>query len=253
MKNIRTKIWFFRLIIISLIHQFNKTAAEPAVQNGQKSMRKATFKKSAQKSTNNFKQEGFVFFKSMQYRWEETADPIREDVTYHLTEEEAIKATKVISMEIGFRPVVDKVFITYDELNENIAFAEEFELDELDALYTEAEEVYSGSEFTGESIEGAIVIRRSWEKYIGYASNFHGVRYGNYNETEASLKVDQDRVFHQFEEVLLTAKEIEGMNDDEILEAVMNEIRQDKWKWNYFNNRPTEIKVIEGLDLNISE
>src|SRR5690606_5600409 len=107
-------------------------------------MRKAQFKLQAERT-----EDGFAFYKAMQYRWEsdETADPQIDDVSYHLNREEAITAANQIDLELGFSAMVDRITIDYDILNEGIEFGEQFDLEDLDnyrKFRTDYETIYEG-------------------------------------------------------------------------------------------------------------
>lgn len=92
-------------------------------------MRKSQFKSQAERGA---EQKGFNFYKSSQYRWEDTADPIRRDIKYHFYESEAIEAANRIDLDLGFEAIVERVYIEYSSLNEGVEFREQFELRDLD-------------------------------------------------------------------------------------------------------------------------
>lgn len=214
-------------------------------------MRKSEFKHKAKKALSN-NRPGFVFYKAMQYRWKESADPQIGDEAYFFTLEDAIEYATKINCEIGFYPVVDSIFISYEDLN-GVDFRQDFELAYLDdykQYNIESETVFEGTENTGEDLEGAVVVVWNYEKHVGYARNFESVRFASAGETEASLVTgNEDRTFSSNQSVLLTAAEVKELQGEELLNAVMDELSKPGWKWNYFKNRPTKEKV--EFDLNI--
>lgn len=106
----------------------------------------------------------------------------------------------------------------------------------------------------GGNIEDAIIVEWSWEKYVGYCRNFHGLRRGGYNETESNLvSGNEESTFKRNESVLLTKEETKGLTDEELHEAVREELFKNSWKWNYFKNNPSESKITQDLGLKIHE
>jgi hypothetical protein len=194
-------------------------------------------------------------FQSYQTRWEETANPEMDDITYHLTLEEAIEINEKISVNTDWNCVVDEIVIDYSELNETVEFGEVFKLSDLverggfNLYIHDRDTVYNGDFGLGKSIEGAVIIQWSWEKYIGYARNFHSVRLGKGNEFESDIFSNQDNTRDRFETVLLWSDEIKDLNHDELLNKIIDELDDSNFKWNYFKNRPTDKKVEELVTL----
>lgn len=102
----------------------------------------------------------------------------------------------------------------------------------------------------GESVENAIIVEWSYEKYVGYCRNYLGLRYGKQNETEKDLvSGNEESTFKSNESVLLTASQIEGLTTDEIFERIWQELDSSYWKWNSFKNNPTDKKIQEFLGI----
>lgn len=186
-----------------------------------------------------------IIFKAFQTRWEESADPIMDDISYHLTEIEAIDAAKKIDLEIGFYPCVEKITLDVDFEEEGIEEIDD--LGDLEEYFYDQEAVWSGSEFKGKDITGSIIIEWSWEKYIGYARNLIAIGiagefpFHNF-ETETDLiSGNEERTFRSNYSVLLTKEEIEEAAD--LREAAENELNRDYWKWNHFSHNPLSEKV----------
>lgn len=107
---------------------------------------------------------------------------------------------------------------------------------------------------TGDEITGSIIVCWNYEKYVGYARNFEYVRWANDGETEADLITgNEDSTFRMNQSVLMTADECKGLEGQELLEAVNIELAASHWKWNHFKNRPSDQKIIDGLDILIEK
>ena len=133
-------------------------------------MRKAEFKKQAERSNNKF-----IIYKSLQYRWEsnETADPQIGDEEYHFTEAEAIEAAEDIDLDLGFSPMVDRITIDYDYFNEGIDFREEFELSYLGnyrKFRSDIDTIWTGDENSGKELDpDSIIVFYQHKTYMNYA------------------------------------------------------------------------------------
>lgn len=79
------------------------------------------------------------------------------------------------------------------------------------------------------SLEGAVLVFWSWERYVGYARKCLEMRRGRSDDTEALL-TKQDRVFVAQCDVLLTAQEAEDAGDD-LCEAILYRLYDGRWKW----------------------
>lgn len=158
-------------------------------------MRKAQFKAQAERT-----EDGFAFYKALQYRWEsnETADPQIDDESYHFTEEEAIKAAA--KLDIGFEAQVDRITIDYDDLNEGVEFGQEFELSDLDdyrKFNVDRETIYNGETNYGKELNpDAIIVYYRHHTYMNYAYTIEDVRFVQDTrfKTEADLRNDADSI-----------------------------------------------------------
>lgn len=79
------------------------------------------------------------------------------------------------------------------------------------------------------SLEGAVLVFWSWERYVGYARKFIEVRRGYSDDTEALL-TKQDKVFATQCDVLLTADEVSEAGDD-LHEVMLDKLQDGSWKW----------------------
>ena len=78
------------------------------------------------------------------------------------------------------------------------------------------------------SIEGAIIVVWSWERYIGYARNFLELRYADHTETEALL-TKEDRVSATQVDIVMTADEV--ANSKHLRDELTEILQRDHWKW----------------------
>lgn len=79
------------------------------------------------------------------------------------------------------------------------------------------------------SLEGAVLVFWSWERYIGYARKFIEIRRATSSDTEAML-TKQDKVFATQCDVVLTAEQVEEAGDD-LHETIMDRLTDGTWKW----------------------
>ena len=154
-------------------------------------MRKAEFKKQAERSNDKF-----IIYKSLQYRWEsnETADPQIGDEEYHFTEAEAIEAAEDIDLDLGFSPMVDRITIDYDYFNEGIDFREQFDLEDLDnhkKFSSDGDTIWQGDENLGKELDpDSIIVFYNHVTYMNYAYRVSGIDFVR----NTILKVESDLV-----------------------------------------------------------
>lgn len=92
-----------------------------------------------------------------------------------------------------------------------------------------------------ESIDGAIVVVWSWEKYIGYAQKCHEVRYAYLEETKADL-CKRDKTFVPQMDIVMTKEEVAACDD--LQSALRDKLLDKSWKW---QNRSFVESAIEEL------
>ena len=142
-------------------------------------------------------------------------------------------AENVKHMPIGYSSVIYKLTIPMDVAK--------------DIEYSDAEDFYDEncSEFDveflklvkteeGKSIEGAVVIKWQWNKYVGYSRNFVDVGiagqypYHNILKEIDLITGDEDRVFSTNYSVLATKEELEEYGED----ILMRNMIEGDWRWN---------------------
>ena len=79
------------------------------------------------------------------------------------------------------------------------------------------------------SLDGAILVFWSWERYIGYARKFIEIRRADGSDTEAIL-TKEDKVFATQCDVLLTADEVSEVGEN-LHEAMLDRLQDGSWKW----------------------
>lgn len=215
-------------------------------------MRKAEFYRQVEKSFDKKGNKYLSIYRAQQYRWEETADPETGDEAYFFTEEEAKEYLDIINMNVGFYPIIDKIDFEYADFNNEIEFGFEGEIADFLPSRLDWETVHRGDLFEGEDITGAIIVRWSYEKYVGYCRNLQDIGIaGEYPFHEFVTEKDlitgnEESTFRSNYSVLLTKDEVDSA--DNIKEAVEEELQKGHWKWNYFRNNPNSYHIVERLD-----
>ena len=215
-------------------------------------MRKAEFYRQVEKSTDKHGDLILSVYKALQYRWEETADPETGDEKYFFTLKEAQEYLETININIGFQGIVDKFEFEYADFNSEFEFGSEGDIWDFLPSNTYPETIYYSDVFEGEDITGAIIVRWSYEKYVGYCRNLQDIGIaGEYPfecfETEKDLITgNEESTFRSNYSVLLTKEEVDSA--DNVKEAVEEELQNGSWKWNYFRNNPNSYHIVERLD-----
>jgi len=148
------------------------------------------------------------------YRWEDTADPEREGISYHLTEEEAIAAADKINLSLGFEAQVDSIEIDYEEANQHFAFRQEFTLSDLDhkRFYPNSTTIYNGGFNSGlELSPDAIVVGYNHHMYMNYSYdiNFVGPVRDTHLKKESDLVNSKDSTTATYFTLYETIEELE--------------------------------------------
>jgi hypothetical protein len=78
------------------------------------------------------------------------------------------------------------------------------------------------------SLEGAVLVFWSWERYIGYARKLIEVRRADSSDTEAIL-TKKDKVYATQCDIILTAEEVAAA--DNLKEAIRERLEDGSWKW----------------------
>lgn len=214
-------------------------------------MRKAEFYKRVEKDEDRM----LSVYKAQQYRWEETANPQREDEAYFFTQEEAEEYLETLSLSIGFEPQVDRIDFEYEDFNYEIPFGADREIEHFLPSRCEFDTVFCGDVFEGDDITGAVIVRWSYEKYVGYARNLQDIGIaGEYPFHEFTTEKDlitgnEDSTFRSNYSVLLSKDEVDDASSTSALkEAVEEELQSGSWKWNYFKNNPNSSHIQDRLD-----
>ena len=98
----------------------------------------------------------------------------------------------------------------------------------LDEFNSTMKDVEAANYDFDKSIEGAIIVVWSWERYIGYARKCKEVRYAQYGEKEDML-TKADKVFVPQCDIVMTKEEVESCGD--IRAELEERLLTDSWKW----------------------
>lgn len=176
----------------------------------------------------------YVIYEHVVELQEDYTDPKVEDVWRYASYDEAKEdAENVKHMPVGYSSVIYKLTIPMDvakdiEYSDAEDFYEEncseFDVEFLEHVKTEE----------GKNIEGAVVIKWQWDKYVGYSRNFVGVGiagqypYHNILKEIDLITGDEDRVFRTNYSLLATKKELEEYGEDILLRKMI----EGDWRWN---------------------
>ena len=196
-------------------------------------------------------------------------DPHRTDLFLYATEEEAEK--KALSLyynnevynecslytgELSEEEILDLTgYETIEEFNEALAepystkarvknFGEDEKNEVAQAIFynpLDERSIECANYDFDKSLEGAVLVFWSWERYIGYARKLLEVRRAYSDDTEVLL-TKQDRVCAIQCDVLLTASDVEEA--DNLNEAILERLENSSWKW---NNNPHTIAKRYGF------
>lgn len=92
-----------------------------------------------------------------------------------------------------------------------------------------------------ESIEGALLVEWSWDRFVGYARKYQGVRLGWHGET-SEITIEEDHVFRGQISLIMTAEEIKEFGDDAVYIAHDRILDMGKWQ-----NSSRILKDLEDL------
>lgn len=177
-------------------------------------------------------------------RWEdrENADnPIdtKDLEGFYFDREDAVKAMEDVAKstepEFGVRTEIclDKAEISPDDLDEvDFDEVEEFDDSDLLEIFNENRD-YEDSrnvEYQYKSVDGALLVFWSWNRYIGYARDLREIREGMYGEDE-SICIKQDRTFVTQCDVLIEKQELEGLSREYRRSLIEQRLGESHWKW----------------------
>ena len=150
--------------------------------------------------------------------------------------EQAKSEAESIDLSVGFSAVIYKLYLpddlTEEELEEEFEDAEDIFDRYCQDMEVEFYEHVRTEE--GNNIEGAVVIKWQWNKYVGYSRNFEGVGiagkypYHNILKEIDLITGDEDRVFRTNYSLLATKKELEEYGEDILLRKMI----EGDWRWN---------------------
>lgn len=141
-----------------------------------------------------------------------------------------------MKLDVGYSAVIYAIYLSGVTKE-----AEEVEFDDIEEVFDEYSEYLDDIEFDeyvkteeGKNIEGAVVIKWQWNKYVGYSRNFVDVGiagqypYHNILREIDLITGDEDRVFRTNYSILATKEELEEHGTDILLRKMI----EGDWKWN---------------------
>ena len=181
--------------------------------------------------------------------WEagnDTASAISEEDLdgFYFDREDAVKAMEDVAKstepEFGVRTEIclDKAEISPDDLDDvDFDELEEFggmvfgDSDLLEIFnehrdYEDSRDV----EYQYRSVDGALLVFWSWNRYIGYARDLQEIREGMYGEDE-SICIKQDKTFVTQCDVLIEKQELEGLSREDRRSLIEQRLGESQWKW----------------------
>jgi hypothetical protein len=96
----------------------------------------------------------------------------------------------------------------------------------------------------GRNLEGSILITVSHATYVNYATNFHGLEWGDGMEADLIDGSAMERTNRPFKKVLLWPEEIEDLEGTDLIEHIAKELERNDWKWVGFERRPCALDEI---------
>lgn len=186
------------------------------------------------KDLNYISNRGYIFYEVASEIFEENGDRKVDEAFRCATYEEAKSEAESMKLDVGYSAVIYAIYIS------NVTKeAEEVEFDDIeevfdeyfDMLDIEFDELVKTEE--GKNIEGAVVIKWQWNKYVGYSRNFVGVGiagqypYHNILKEIDLITGDEDRVFRTNYSILATKEELEEHGTEVLLRKMI----EGDWKW----------------------
>jgi hypothetical protein len=187
------------------------------------------------KDLNYISGRGYIFYEVASERFEEGGNRKVDEAFRCATYEEAKSEAESMKLDVGYSAVIYAIYLS------NVTKeAEEVEFDDIEEIFDEYFEdldiefdEYVKTE-EGKNIEGAVVIKWQWSKYVGYSRNFVDVGiagqypYHNILKEIDLITGDEDRVFRTNYSVLATKEELEEHGTEVLLRKMI----EGDWKWN---------------------
>ena len=178
------------------------------------------------KDLNYISGRGYIFYEVSSERFEEGGNRKVDEAFRCATYEEAKSEAESMKLDVGYSAVIYAIYLSGVTKE-----AEEVEFDDIEFdEYVKTEE--------GKNIEGAVIIKWQWNKYVGYSRNFVGVGiagqypYHNILKEIDLITGDEDRVFRTNYTVLVTKEELEEHGTDILLRKMI----EGDWRWDNVQN-----------------
>lgn len=192
------------------------------------------------KDLNYISGRGYIFYEVASERFEEGGNRKVNEAFRCATYEEAKSEAESMKLDVGYSAVIYAIYLS------NVTKeAEEVEFDDVEEVFDEYSEYIDDIEFDeyvkteeGKSVEGAIIIKWEWYRYVGLSRNFLDVGIaGQYPYHNILKEIDlitdnEDRVFRTNYSVLATKEELEECGTDILLRKMI----EGDWRWNNVQN-----------------
>ena len=188
------------------------------------------------KDLNYISGRGYIFYEVASERFEEGGNRKVDEAFRCATYEEAKSEAESMKLDVGYSAVIYAIYLS------NVTKeAEEVEFDDIEEVFDEYSEYLDDIEFDehvkteeGKNIEGAIIIKWEWHRYVGLSRNFLDVGIaGQYPYHNILKEIDlitgyEDRVFRTNYSILATKEELEEYGTDVLLRNMI----EGDWRWN---------------------
>ena len=192
------------------------------------------------KDLNYISNRGYIFYEVASEIFEENGDRKVDEAFRCATYEEAKSEAESMKLDVGYSAVIYAIYLSGVTKE-----AEEVEFHDIEEVFDEYSEYLDDIEFDeyvkteeGKNIEGAVIIKWQWNKYVGYSRNFVGVGiagqypYHNILKEIDLITGDEDRVFRTNYTVLATKEELEEHGTDILLRKMI----EGDWRWDNVQN-----------------
>ena len=179
---------------------------------------------------------GYLFYEVSSERFEDGGNRKVDEAFRCATYEEAKSEAESMKLDVGYSAVIYDIYLPIDPEE-----VDDREFDDIEDIFDEYCDVLDDIEFNdfvkteeGKNIEGDVVIKWQWNKYVGYSRNFVGVGiagkypYNNIRKEIDLITDNEDCCYRDCYSVLATKEELEEYGED----VLMRNMIEGDWRWN---------------------
>lgn len=179
---------------------------------------------------------GYLFYEVSSERFEDGGNRKVDEAFRCATYEEAKSEAESMKLDVGYSAVIYDIYLPIDPEE-----VDDREFDDIEDIFDEYRDVLDDIEFNdfvkteeGKNIEGDVVIKWQWNKYVGYSRNFVGVGiagkypYNNIHKEIDLITDNEDCCYRDCYSVLATKEELEEYGED----VLMRNMIEGDWRWN---------------------